>query len=428
MPDRGGAAGTILLVAHSYPPRPSPASRRPHGLAKYLRRMGYRVIVLTSDAWGPGSAEDPPGEVIRSRDLIGTRLNWRRRNITAYEGRKATSYSSQQSLLARMVVPDVVLLTWLPSALRAALARRDELNAVITTSGPESTHFVGSALRRRGVPWVADLRDGWRFEPYREFPTAPQRRLDAGFERRLLTRADRVTAVSEPIAADLRARLGIPAATIPNGWDTDEEPAEFREVYLDPDRHSLVYTGRLATGGRSPAALIEALRRMRARRAPELQEIEIVLAGPLTGEERRAVGRAGVGVSLRAVGNLDHPQALRLQRDADSLLLLTAGSRTGEATGKLFEYISAERPIVVLGDRTEAARIVGAAGAGPVLPADDPERIAEALVALARGTRDGFDPGRLGAAREEYSYARMAERMAEQVEFARSGAAGGSPA
>lgn len=42
----------VLLVSHSYPPRPSPASRRPFGLAKYLRRLGYRVIVLTSDAWG----------------------------------------------------------------------------------------------------------------------------------------------------------------------------------------------------------------------------------------------------------------------------------------------------------------------------------------------------------------------------------------
>ena len=168
--------GRLLLVTHSYPPRPSPASRRPFGLAKYLRRMGYRVIVLTSDAWGDSTATEPEGDVIQARDLIGSRLNWRQRNIRAYEGLAGASYSGQQSVFGRMLVPDIVGVTWLPFALGPAIALRDEVDAVLTTSGPESTHLVGLAMRRRGVPWVADLRDGWRFEPYRDFPL--------GFEER----------------------------------------------------------------------------------------------------------------------------------------------------------------------------------------------------------------------------------------------------
>ena len=63
-------------------------------------------------------------------------------------------------------------------------------------------------MRRRGVPWVADLRDGWRFEPYRDFPLGFEERVDAGMERRVLSQADRVTAVSEPITADLRTASG----------------------------------------------------------------------------------------------------------------------------------------------------------------------------------------------------------------------------
>ena len=79
----GPEGRALLLVTHSYPPRPSPASRRPFGLAKYLRRMGYRLIVLTSDAWGDSAATEPEGDVIQARDLIGSRLNWRQRNIRA---------------------------------------------------------------------------------------------------------------------------------------------------------------------------------------------------------------------------------------------------------------------------------------------------------------------------------------------------------
>ena len=411
---------SLLLVTHSYPPRPSPASRRPFGLAKYLRRMGYRVIVLTSDAWGDSTATEPEGDVIQARDLIGSRLNWRQRNIRAYEGLAGASYSGQQSVFGRMLVPDIVGVTWLPFALGPAIALRDEVDAVLTTSGPESTHLVGLAMRRRGVPWVADLRDGWRFEPYRDFPLGFEERVDAGMERRVLSQADRVTAVSEPITADLRDRLGLLAVTVPNGYDDEERPAAESGHELSPERHSIVYTGRFATGGRSPAALISALRVLQQRGAPELGRLEVVLAGPLTGEERAALAEAGVGDALRSVGTLAREQTLRLQRDADSLLLLTAGNHEGEATGKLYEYLFAERPILVLGERTEAARIVERARAGTAVPADDPERIADALVALVRGEADGFEPATLRSVRAEYDHARMAERMAAVIEAART--------
>ena len=56
----------VLLVTHSYRPAHLSASRRPFGLARPgLRRLGYRVIVLTSDAWA--SATELEGDLIQSR-------------------------------------------------------------------------------------------------------------------------------------------------------------------------------------------------------------------------------------------------------------------------------------------------------------------------------------------------------------------------
>ena len=114
---------------------------------------------------------------------------------------------------------------------------------------------------------------------------------------------------------------------------------------------------------------------------------------------------------MRHVGNLERVEALRLQREADGLLLLTAGTRRGEATGKLFEYLGAERPILVLGDDSEAARIVLGAGAGVAAPSADPEAIATALERLPEGVP--------AAAPRAYSYPELARRYAELVELAR---------
>jgi glycosyltransferase involved in cell wall biosynthesis len=407
--------GSLLIVTHFYPPSAMVAARRPAGLAKYLRQLGYRVTVLTSAAW----VDAPPGvegQVIRTGDLMASRINWRRENMRAWSGGASQAdYVSGASRLARAVVPDTALVTWLPYLLPRALrlARRERYDCVVTTSGPESVHLAGMALAPRSA-WIADLRDGWGFETLHAWPIRAQARLDAALERSVARRADLMTAVTEPLAADLRDRLGADAHTITNGYDPEEVPPRTAaSPLLDPERLSLVHTGRMASSQRSPAPLLEALRRLRDRGAPLAERVELVFAGPLTADERRLLDAPDLTGLVRHVGNLERADALRLQREADGLVLLTAGTRRGEATGKLFEYLGAERPILVLGDDSEAARIVRAADAGEVAPATRPDAIAPALERLLAAERSLVAP-------RAYAYPEIARRFAELVEVARS--------
>ncbi|MGH2955908.1 MAG: glycosyltransferase [Solirubrobacterales bacterium] len=412
--------GTILLVSHAFPPPITQGSRRSAGLAKYLRRIGYRVIVLSSRATGTPSS-DPGEDVIRTFDLLGTRANWRRRNISAHEGRAAGHYSARPSRLSSVLVPDAAAFTWIPFARLAAarLARRERIDSVITTAIPQSVHLIGAGLSRNRVPWIADLRDGWRFESPRERLWGIPDRLDSSLERRLLRRADHVVTVSEPISQDLRDRLGIVASTISNGYDSEAEIGPSLDGVLDKGRHSIVYTGRFAAGQRSPIPLVDAVKLILGRHPEDAARLEVVLAGPVTEEERELFRQPQLRGSLRHLGNLPRGEALWLQSRADSLLVVTAGARRGEITGKLFEYMHAGHPILVLGPETEAARIVTGSGAGSAVPADDPERIAVALLALVRGEAPGFDAQRLETAAREYSQDTIAERMAAVVESVR---------
>jgi hypothetical protein len=278
---------------------------------------------------------------------------------------------------------------------------------------------VGFALHRRGVPWVADVRDAWTFESLRpEFPLAIQRRLDERLERRWLGAADRVVCVSEPAAADLRARAIADPLLVPNGWDPETGPSAGGEPtgLLDPERVSLVYTGRFGSYGRDPAPLVRALAAL-ARDEPEVAaKLELVIAGPLTEAESQLMRTDVSPARIAHAGSLPRERALALQREADALLLIAQPARSQLLNIKLFEYLAAARPILGLVAGTDAGRVLADAGMTPVR-ADDPAAIGAALGRLARGELEAPGPGAV----DPYTYPAPAAGMAAAVEAAISG-------
>ncbi len=315
-------------------------------------------------------------------------------------------------------MPEPLALAWAPFARRRALrlARERRFNCVITTSPPESAHAIGRALqRRRKIPWVADIRDAWNFEPLRpRFPTALQRRLDERLERCWLGDADAIVCVSRPAVDDLHERLGIVSELVPNGWDPEEMTAPVpSESVLDPDRVSLVYTGRFGSYGRDPRPLVAGLARLASESPESAAKLELVVAGPLTDAESRLLATDVAPARIVTPGSMPRDQALALQRQADALLLLAQPTRSQLLNIKLFEYLAAGRPILALASGTEAGRVVAELG-GETVRADDPAAIATALARLANGQLEPPPAEALGP----YAYPAPAERMAAAVEGA----------
>lgn len=409
----------MLLVAHFFPPSSETGANRPAALARHLRGQGHDLTVLTSAAYGTLPEDDELGTV-RTRDL--QRLQSRGSRSGA--GFSRASYSTRPHPLARVLVPDPYALAWLPFARGAALRLQRErgFDCVITTSPPESSHWVGAALRRRGVAWVADLRDGWAFEPHIQeglWPTRGQLRLNARLERRLLGRADSVTVVTEPVAGYLREQLGIAAELVPNGWDPpDGEPvAEGRAESapeLDSGRVSLVFTGRLAAGNKDAAPLVRALAEL-AREDPSAAErLEVVFAGAFTEDELGLFTTPVAPARIVVAGNLGRRAVTKLQRSADAGLLIAADTRRQESGSKLFEYIGAGLPILALARPDSAAAEIVAEAGGLVVGTDDVPTLKRALATLAAG-EIGAPSAEL---RASYAWPELARRMAAVAEGA----------
>lgn len=409
-------ARRLLVLTYYYPPLASTGSNRWQAMVRHLRELGHDVTVVTAapTSHAPGVVSTPD---LRRLRLLRRAL--RRPPLAALREGEPIDVPAP-ALFTRVLVPDMFVGSWAPFALSAVrkLLQLRSFDCLITSSPPESTHLVPLALGSRRPPWLVDLRDGWSFEPYREsFPTLAQRRLDAKMERAVMLTADRHVAVTRPIAADLRTRFGVDSACVPNGFDPHLFLACSGERAPDHGTHTvrLVHTGRLSrVSGRDPRPLFEALALARRRHPAAIRVLRLVLVGPIDDRERKLIKAFGLQTAVEIVGPVRHSSALASQRASDALLLLTSADGS-EATGKIFEYIGAGRPILALAGENEAARIVKETRSGVVVHPEDVPAIADALVRIARG-EDLARPREVSI--ERYRYPAPAHALIEQVERA----------
>jgi glycosyltransferase involved in cell wall biosynthesis len=410
----------VIVVSYFHPPFPGAGGNRWSAMSHYLRELGYRVTIVACDAWG-ALPDDPELGVERVRDLRSINLFrrlLRRGELQTSSSSAAFVERSPTALLTRVVPPDLQAVSWVPAAFMRLLQlhRRSPIDCLITTGPPASVHLLGLLLGDRRPAWVADFRDGWRFHDAREpFPTRTQRSLDDYLETRTVSNAHAVTGATEPIALDLRDRLGGNAVCVENGWDPRvvPEPGPTTSALRTHGGTQLVITGNLSGPyGRDPSPLLRALQRLRSD--PVGRGIQVVHAGRLTTEEHEQIARSGIGDALIHVGTIPRGEAIALQRDADALLLHTSRNAS-EATSKIFEYLAAGRPIVALAEGNEAARIVQETGTGITVPPDDVDAITRVLHQAATGElKSAYAPRGL----ERYTYPAPAEAMAKVIETA----------
>jgi glycosyltransferase involved in cell wall biosynthesis len=385
-----------LIVSLYFPPAGGGGVQRPLKFATHLPELGIETHVL---------APDDPKWIHRDDELQPPTLAWvHRARYLGPKGRKPAEELhgtqglvriSRQAQLAgrRLLVPDENVswnLTAIPAAIR--IVRREEIDVVITTSPPSSVHLVGAAVKKAtGVKWVADLRDSLVANPHRRAESLLVRTKEQGEHAvaRLVARnADAITCVSDAIADELRERAPRGrVVTISNGSDFDDFAGLERH---HSDRFRLTHAGSFF-GKRDPRPFLTALE------GSGLDDVVVRFLGDFRSSDREWAETRALGDRLELIPYAARRRSLELQRDSEALLLLIpdAGGRgRGVLSGKVFEYLAAERPILaVVPPDGAAANLIREAGAGIVVAPDDVAGMTAALRDLHRdwkaGTLDG---------------------------------------
>ena len=381
----------VLIVSMYFPPAGGGGVQRPLKFATYLPGFGIETHVLApSDPKWIHRDDDlqPPSRAwVHRVPYVGPRA---RRPSEELHGRQGLERVATQASLAvrRVLVPDASV-TWNATAIPAAIriVRREGIDAVVTTSPPGSVHLVGAAAKKAtGVRWVADLRDSLVAHPHRRAESAAVRlkeKTERGVARLVARSADAIVCVSDAIADEARALgPGGHVVTISNGSDFDDFIG--LEYHRD-DRLRITHTGSFF-GKRDPKPFLEAL-------ASSGVDAVVRFVGGFRSADLEWAQRHGLADRLEIFPYVPRRQSLELQRDSEALLLLIpeAGGRgRGVLSGKVFEYLAAERPILaVVPPDGAAAALLRDTGAGVVVAPDDVAGMREALVGLEASFRAG---------------------------------------
>lgn len=399
------------------------------GLASYLSEFGWEPTILTAPLERPVDRAlranvievDYPGDVWefwrralaafgydRSRSIteqIKIKVGGGRRGRAA--GRFRTMY---QELFG---FPDTER-RWIRPAFESArvLAAQQKFDAVLSV-WPVSSHLVARQLKRiAGIPWVADFPDPW--SENHAYPYGRIRRfVDRWLERRVLADADAVTAATPGYARRQEAAARRPCEAILLGFEpgqVNEPPTSLSEKF------TITYTGTIYEGMQDPTRLLDGVKELIAEGIVNRRKLEVRLFGKNHDWLRSEIERRSLGDVVVQGGVIPRAESLTRQRESQLLLLLGWEDRAnpGVIPYKLFEYLAAHRPILIVGGTADQdiVRIVTERQAGYFV-----ETVSDLKGVLARCYREFEERGSVGVSNssadiDQFSYRTMARRFA----------------
>jgi glycosyltransferase involved in cell wall biosynthesis len=398
-----------------FPPAGGGGVARPLKLATHLPELGIETHVLAPDdpTWVARDDEldiPPQAHVHRAR-YVGPRGRLPAEELHGLEG--VDRVLRQAALFGRRLLLPDEFVTWGLTAIPAArrIVRDERIDVVVTTSPPASVNLIGAAVKQStGAPWVADLRDSVAANPDRRVDRLAVRLKEQGqalVARLVAKQADAVVTVSDAISQEMRELGAERVETIPNGCDFED----FAGLeYHRGDRFRITHTGSFF-GHRDPRPFLTALARADG-------DVVVRFVGGMRTADREFAEELGLGDRLEVVPHVSRRSALELQRDSDALLLLLpeAGGRGRTVpSGKIYEYLAAERPILAaVPTDGVAADLVRSAGSGVVVAPDDVEALSSAIAGLRKRWQAGaLDGSTLSAELRE-----RLSRRARSREFA----------
>lgn len=426
----------VLIITYYWPPTGGGGVQRWLKFVKYFRKFDIEPIIFTPENPEQPSVDESLIEEIPDNIEVIKNTIWEPYNFyKKFTGRKKSDKiqtaflsekKSKSSLLenisiwirGNLFIPDARKF-WIKPSIKLLLQylKDNPVDVIISTGPPHSAHMIAYELKKKtSIPWLADFRDPWtNIDYYKDLKLG--KRADKKhhkLEKLILENADAISVISPGMNRDFKGIVDRDFHIIPNGYD--EEDLDIKRETQNTDSFILSHIGSL-TKTRTPESLFQVLGEMVNEDHEFAKKLKIRNVGKLDITALESVKKYGLENHLEIIDYLPHNKVIKEQVSATMLLLLVNNTPNAKLilTGKIFEYLASERPIICIAPPDgDAASVINETHSGKVFDFEDSKNLKKYL----KKSFIQFNEGKLNYESkdiEKYSRINLTEKMSKLI-------------
>ncbi len=393
-------------------------------LSKYLLRQGWTPVIYTVSNGHYQQLDESMVKDVSPEITVIKRPIWEPHYFYQLISKKKDGINTDEisqkkkSLVGKIAtwirsnffIPDARMF-WIKPSVRflSEYLTTNPVDAVISTGPPHSVHLIAMKLKQKlNLPWLADFRDPWTTMDYYHdlLLTSWADKKHHRLEREVLQNADRVIVVGKRMKEEFEQKRRREVTVVTNGYDEEDF------VQATPLDHyfSLMYIGSFFDRI-NPVNLWSVLAELKKENETFSGLLKIKVMGNIAPGVLQSIQQNGLADNVAIIPFQPHTEATRQMKGA-AVLLLGVDVRTQFVlTGKLFEYLGAQRPILAFGPvEGDAAKIISETGAGKMFSFEEKEELKKHIAHLFMLFRQGQLSASPGSV-YEYSHGALARQV-----------------
>lgn len=392
----------VLIVTYYWPPAGGSGVQRWLKFVKYFRDFGIEPVVYTVENPNyPILDESLNNDIPKGIEVLKQPI-FEPNNILSLFGKKKTESAGflnpnpsffgkiLQYIRANYFIPDARKFWIKPSVnyLKKYISKNN-IDAIITTGPPHSMHLIGLKLKQQlGVKWIADFRDPWtEIDYFHQLPLSKKAVKKHHFlEQEILLNANVVLVVGNTMNKNY-SKFSNNVVTITNGFDGELITSE---TNLD-SKFTITHIG-LMNADRNPKMLWEVLAEIISENKDFSKDFKLKLIGKVDASVIEEITINNLDENVQLIDYVAHDEVIEYQKKSQVLLLLlnNVPSVKGIITGKIFEYLMVNRPILAIAPKDgDLAEILNETNAGVVVDFEESTTLKNTILELYSKYKQG---------------------------------------
>lgn len=401
----------VLVITYYWPPSGGAGVQRWLKFVKYLPNYNYKPVIYTVENGEYPVLDSSLSKDVSSKIKILKSKIWEPYSLyKIFTGRKKkekinSSFLTQKKrnkflqnisiwIRGNLFIPDARRF-WIKPSINylTNFLINNPVDIIISSGPPHSTHLIAMELQKRfQIKWLADFRDPWtNIDFYKDLKlTKWADNKHKALERAVLKNTDMVLTIGNQLKKELLALGSKEVEVVENGYDPEDFPIN-SSLELDTD-FTIAHIGTFSPS-RNHEILWKVLKKICNENEAFNNKLKIKLIGNIDFSVLKSISNFGLENHLKKLGYISHNDVINEQKKSRVLLLMvnnTPNSR-GIITGKVFEYMASNRPILVIGPEDgDLSNIIRQTNTGFVTGFDNEIKLEESILKLFKN-KENFD-------------------------------------